>query len=456
MKWPGIRGQLTGWYSIILALSLAAFCCVAYFAMEYAIHETVEAELRQHAEGARDIIEQDGPEGRQALMDELREFADGLGSEGRIRVADSNGLLYASPGFIDPFQPRRGFHPWHQSIGGQSFLILRQNVEVANVTYDLTLAEETENFDRTLTRASFLIFVAAPLFLALAALGGYWMSRRALDPVDQMTRAARDIGAQDLAKRLSVPPTRDELARLAETLNAMLARLEAAFRKVTQFTADASHELRTPVAVMRTSAELALRKPRTEDEYRETLSQILRETDRVSHLIENLLALARADSGAAELPMERADFAAILTSACEKAQFLAEEKGVTLHDNGTATPVWAQMNAPSIERLFLIVLDNAVKYTSRGGSVDVSLATDNGFAVATFRDTGIGISQQDAAHIFDRFYRADRARTRDPGGSGLGLAIGQWIAQAHGGEIRVNSEPSKGSAFIVRIPASGG
>jgi heavy metal sensor kinase len=457
MKWPGIRGQLSLWYSLILALSLAAFCCVAYFAMEYGIHETVQSELSERTEGVRVIIAQDGPEGRTALMDELREFAAGLGAGGRIRVSDPQGLLFASPGMAQPMEPRRRFtrlRPWREWIGGEPFLLLRQNIAVAGTTYDVTMAVAIGEFDRTLTRGSVLLFATAPLFLALAALGGYWMSRYALDPVDRMTQAARSIGAQDLAKRLDVPPTRDELARLAETLNEMLARLESAFRKITQFTADASHELRTPVAVMRTSAEIALRKPRGEAEYRETLSQILHETDNVSRLIENLLALARADSGAAQLATERADLAAILTDACDKSKMLAEEKGVALSQNGASGPLWVQANVASIERLFLIVLDNAVKYTPAGGKIEVKIGSEEGFAVAEVRDSGIGISAEDMPHIFERFYRADRARTREAGGTGLGLAIGQWIAGAHGGEIRAVSDIAKGSTFQVRLPLS--
>ena len=171
-------------------------------------------------------------------------------------------------------------------------------------------------------------------------------------------------------------------------------------------------------------------------------------------MIENLLTVARADSGAALMQMERADVGTILTSACEKSRVLAEEKGLALARNGTNAPVWVQADADSIERLFLILLDNAVKYTPGGGRIDVKLGSDDSFAVAEIRDTGVGISADDMPHIFDRFYRADRSRTRERGGAGLGLAIGQWIAQAHGGEIRVESEPAKGSSFKVRLPLS--
>jgi signal transduction histidine kinase len=209
--------------------------------------------------------------------------------------------------------------------------------------------------------------------------------------------------------------------------------------------------LRTPLAVMRTSAEIALRKSRSETEYRATLSQILCETARVEHMIENLLAIARADSGA-QIKMERADMSAVLDAACEKSGLLANEKGVALSRNGASGPLWVLADSALLERLFLIVLDNAVKYTPAGGRIAVQLTPNGRFAVAEVRDTGIGIAPSDMPHIFDRFYRADRARTREPGGAGLGLAIGQWIAQAHGGEIRIASELAQGSTVQIRMP----
>jgi heavy metal sensor kinase len=454
MKPPGIRGRLTAWYSLILALSLAAFCCVAYLVMAYSFRRTVQSELMERSEGVRDILVEDGPQGRAALKDELSEFANGLGSGGRLRVTDSGGSLFASPGMANPTEPSSLMirRTWREWMGGAPFLLLRQNLVVSGTSYDVTMAVATSDFDRTLRRGSTLLFAAAPIFLAFAALGGYWMSRRALMPVDQMTQAARSISALDLGRRLAVPPARDELGRLADTLNQMLARLEAAFRRVAQFTADASHELRTPVAVMRTSAEIALRKPRSESEYRNTLSQVVQETDKISRLIENLLELARADSGAAQMHMERTDLSAILAGCCDESKLLAAKQGVTLSRNGADTSIWVNANAAAIERLFMIVLDNAMKYTPSGGRVEVQLNTINGFAVAEIRDTGIGISAEDISHIFDRFYRADPARSRETGGSGLGLAIAKWIAEAHDGAIEVHSTIGRGSVFEIRLP----
>jgi heavy metal sensor kinase len=454
MKMRGIRAQLTAWYSLILALSLAAFGCVAYLAMSYGIRQTVRSQLQERAEGVRGIIAEDGPEGRAALEDEVKEFADGLGSGGLVRVADAKGLIFASAGMDPPMQPRNRIgtnRPWRQTVGGNSFLVARQTMDMAGVSYDVIIAIATGDLTRALERGGLLLSLTAPLFLAAAAYGGYWMSRRALQPVARMTQAARSIGEQNLAKRLDVPPTGDELGELGETLNRMLERLEVSFQRVTLFTADASHELRTPVAVMRTSAELALRKPRDGAEYRETLAQILRETDKVGQLIEELLALARADSGTAQMKMERADVNAIMGAACEETKVLADKKGVSLSREPGA-PVWVQAEPASVERLFLILLDNAVKYTPPGRQVGAAVSTQNGYAVAEVRDDGIGIAPQDMPHIFDRFFRADRARSRESGGAGLGLAIGRWIAEAHGGEIRARSELGKGSAFEVRLP----
>lgn len=462
MKTPGLRVQLTLWYSAILLLSFVAFGCVAYFAMVYGIHETLRSELQQRAEGVRDIINEDAPQGRAALEDEVKEFADGLGSGGRVRLADSRGLIFTSAGMDPPGQSQNATgvgRPWRQWIEGNSFLVARQNMSAGGGSYDVSIAIATGDLDRALERAGLLLLFSAPLFLAIAAGGGYWMSRRALEPVGRMTQAARDIGERNLTKRLDVPATRDELAQLAETLNGMLARLDAAFQRITQFTADASHELRTPVAVMRTSAELALRKPRSDAEYRETLLQILAETDRVSQLIEELLTLARADSGAAQMQMERVQMEALLRLACEKTKTLADEKGVSLSfgpgDSAeSGSPVWLHAEAASIERLFLILLDNAVKYTPAGRCIHARVFKEDRVAVAEIRDEGIGISEEHMPHIFDRFFRADPSGSRATGGAGLGLAIGQWIAKAHGGEIRARSELGKGSTFTLQLPLS--
>jgi heavy metal sensor kinase len=458
MSPQSIRVRLSLWYSLILALSLSLFGGGAYFAMRHSIYATLDAELRQRLEGVRGIISEDAPRGTTALDDEFHEFAVGQGTRGRLRVTDAAGrLLFASPGMESPVGPdpnRKESAGFNQRIAGERFRLLHDTIDVAGDRFDVTVATSTRELGEALERFRRVLYLSVPLFLLLATLGGYWMSRRALAPVDEITQIARQIGAQNLAMRLAVPQTGDELERLATTLNEMLSRLDAAFQRITQFTADASHELRTPVSVMRTSAELTLRKPRTEAEYREALAQILHESEKVSRLIEQLLLLARTDSGSRTIPITRTNLNEILERAWRHAGILAEAKHLKSEDCVPAAPVWVRGDPASLERLFLILLDNAVKYTAEGGRIELRLSTVDDFAVTEIRDTGIGIASEDLGHIFDRFYRADRARSRETGGAGLGLAIGHWIAEAHGGEIRVQSEPSKGSSFQVRLPLS--
>jgi heavy metal sensor kinase len=456
MKSLHIRVRLTAWYSLILALSIAVSGSIAYFAMSHSINAAIDAGLRHRLDGIRTIIARTAPQGRDAIADELNEYDEGQGGRGLVSVTDENGgVLYASAGMAAlNMADERVWEakPFYANLHGDEFRVLREAINVAGKTYDIEIAIYTEDFDRATDRFQKVLYSIAPAFLLLAALGGYWISRRALAPVEKIIGDARRIGVTSLSERLTVSDTGDELERLADTLNEMLARLEASFQRVIQFTADASHELRTPISVMRTNAEITLRKPRTESEYREALSQILGETENLSRLVEQLLDLARADSGAAALAMTRTNLSQALQKASRQAQVLAEQKELKITAQLPEQPVWVQGDAAALERLFLISLENAVKYTPSGGHVDVRLKSQDSFAITEIRDSGIGIAANDIPHIFERFYQADPSRSRENGGHGLGLAIGRWIAQTHGGDISVESEISKGSLFQIRLP----
>ena len=453
-----IGARLTAWYSLMLALSLCLFGAVAYLSMSHSIRVTVDEQLQQQLQAVRDIIDDNAAAGLPALQDEFGEFADSLGKGARLRVAYGNGsIIYASPDMqreIVPSRPSATSGQFRAFIGGTRFWLAHRTVRVKGVEYDVEVAVSMQAFDRSLERFRDLLYWAGPIFLILAALGGHWLSRRALVPVDQIIHTARSIGARDLSRRLTVPRTGDELERLADTLNEMLGRLEASFERMTQFTADASHELRTPMSVMRANAEITLRRPRSDAEYRDALAKILAESERVSRLIEQLLLLARADSGFAIPQARQMDLNAAVESACGEASVLAEAKRLRFDWSVPDNPLHVWGDSASLERLFVILLDNAIKYTASGGQVDMRLRRDDGFAVADVRDTGAGIPADDIGHVFDRFYRADHARSRESGGAGLGLAIGRWIAEAHGGEICVESELGKGSTFKVKIPLS--
>jgi signal transduction histidine kinase len=277
------------------------------------------------------------------------------------------------------------------------------------------------------------------------------MSRRALRPVDEVIDAARQIGERNLARRLPVPDTQDELQRLSETLNQMLGRIERAFLRVTEFTADASHELRTPVALVRTTAELALRKDRTSQEYRQALEEVHTESIRTTELIENLLTLARADAGKAALERHDIDLVPIVREVGIQGDKLARAKNLGFTTDLPDRPLHTLGDASALRRLLLILIDNAVKYTHEG-DVHLRLLGDSGNVTVQVSDTGVGIPAAELTRVFERFYRADKSRSRDSGGAGLGLSIAKWIAEAHHGYIEARSEKDRGSTFVITLP----
>jgi signal transduction histidine kinase len=247
----------------------------------------------------------------------------------------------------------------------------------------------------------------------------------------------------------------EEVARLAQTLNGMLARLEQSFSSLRRFTADASHELKTPLMVLRAGVERTLTHPRTPTENLVVLDETLEEINRMTELVEGLLTLARADEGRAPLAVERVDLRDLVAEASETAGMLGEQGSVTVATSMPDIPVHAMIDRRRIREMLLNLVTNAIKYTPAGGRVELSLREESRGAELVVRDTGIGIAAGDLPHIFERFWRADlaRSRTGDRPGSGLGLAITKWIAEAHGGTITVSSRPGRGTTFTVRLPA---
>jgi len=452
-----LRLRLTAWYFGVLAIVLSAFGVTAYLEMRHSIRQTVDEELQIRAEGVHQLIERNVQRGaKQDLPEGLREHTELRAGGALLQVSDEQGnWLYRSTVMSDYGVPRPKNIPKKATefLGKDVPLrIWTTEVNVGGEDYIIQSAFEMDDFYEALDHFALLLFISIPTLLLCAAAGGYWISTRALAPVDQITQTARTIGAQNLSSRLVVPQTRDELQRLSETLNGMLDRLEASFKKITQFTADASHELRTPVAVMRTRAELSLRKARTADEYRDVIAEVLTELEKTSGLIEQLMFLARADSGSETVRFTPTNVAEVLREACHQGSALAEAKQIAFQEEIPDGSVWVQGDATSLRRLFLILIDNAVKYTPASGQVEVSLRQNNGYAITQVSDTGIGIADADLANVFERFYRADKARTRESGGVGLGLSIGRWIAEVHAGTIEVHSLPGRGSTFQIRFP----
>jgi heavy metal sensor kinase len=327
-----------------------------------------------------------------------------------------------------------------------------ERIVVNGKSYTAQVAALMNEGIQALDRFRLMLLLAAPILLIVASVGGYWLSTRALAPFDEISRAAQRINIENLTDRLQVPRTGDQLQRLSETLNATFSRLEASVRRMKQFTADASHELRAPISLIRTTAEVAVQRERPAGEYREALLEILEESERTSQVVDSLMLLARADSGKENLDYSPVDLCTVIRGAIEQGGRLARNRDLLFTQSVPDGPIPVQADADALRRALLILMDNAVKYTPAGGRVSVAVQATDGFAGASVSDTGIGIASQDLAHIFDRFWRADKARSREQGGAGLGLSIAKWIVETHGGSIVVESEPGRGSAFHLRLP----
>ena len=295
------------------------------------------------------------------------------------------------------------------------------------------------------------LLLLTPVVILLAAAGGHLMSRKALRPVAALALEARRINDRNLDIRLPVPDARDEISDLSRTLNQMLERIDRAFSSVRTFTGNASHELRTPISLLRTEIEVALLRPRSSEEYREILGRLHEETLRMTSLVENLLALARADGGAETIVLAPTRINLLFSQAAETWKSAMNQAMVDFHVEMPEDGLVVLGDAHGIQRLLSILLENACKYTPPGGEVTLSAAADGDRIAFTVRDTGIGIAPEHRLRIFDRFYRAPHASEAFPAGSGLGLALAKWIAERHGTELSVESDSGSGSCFSFSL-----
>ena len=299
------------------------------------------------------------------------------------------------------------------------------------------------------------LLASVPILLLISSAGGYWVSRRALRPVDQITATVRSISIRNLSERLPVNDSGDELQRLAETCNEMLGRLESAVKTIKQFTADASHELRGPLSFTRTVAEVALRNPRADGESRQAFQDIVDEAAKAATVLEQMLTLARADAEPFGIALAPLNLTGLVEETCRLARKRANEKGLAMNVSSPQRPMeFVFGDYSSLRRLLWILLDNSLKYTASGGQIDVSLVADAGRTTLCVMDSGIGISPADLPYIFDRFYRADPSRSEIEG-SGLGLSIAKWIVDMHHAEISVVSSTNSGTAVKVTFPPPG-
>jgi signal transduction histidine kinase len=481
-----VRTRLTLWYSALLLATLAGMGALSYEILAWSLLRDTDAAIL----GVAEVIRATG-QGRTGL---LRDPA----AEGALRDALGSRLLDTFFQLVEPGgQPsrrsprltrplplsaearraaRRGRETFESVTldGGERLRVVtlpaRRDGHPAEL---IQVGMSLGRLQETLRRYLQILLALVPLGVGLAAAGGAGIARIALRPVHDMARRAREITAEDLARRVPGRGAGDELDYLAETLNAMLARLEAAFAELRRFTADAAHELRTPLTALKGGLEVALRHPRSADEYARTLRESLEEVDRLVRLAEDLLLLSRAAAGAG-LARRPVEVEPLVLDALDTGLRLARGTGISVR-LGAVEPALVVGDAGALRRVLVNLVENAVKYTPPGGVVELGLRREGpppapagpppaapaaapaaGWVAVEVRDSGIGIDPADAGRIFERFVRLDEARSRETGGAGLGLAIARSIARAHGGDITVESALKAGTLFTLRLPEGAG
>ncbi len=457
-----IRVRLTLWYVVLLALILIVFSGALYFTLARSLYQQVDDTLRVNAEqvaGAVNIAQ-----GQINFQNSEGDSLDAVSIRARgylVRlvnatgaVADTNAGFAALPVSPNALAAARSGQSSVETLvaNGHSYRILTRPVSENGAFYGaLQLGQSLDEVTSTLQQLLMLLAIIIPLTLALASMGGFWFARRALAPVDGITRAAQRISAEDLHRRLNLQLPDDEIGRLARTFDAMLARLDDAFRRERQFTADASHELRTPLTAMRGGIDVTLHRPRSATEYRRALEELGGDVDRLTRLTEDLLMLARADAGRLSAQRETLNAASLLRAVADQLRPLAESKNVSLVVRADeALTIWADQD--QLLRVLFNLVDNALKYSPSGAAVTLSASRDGARAALGVSDAGAGIPAAQLPHIFERFYRADESHSSRTGGAGLGLAIAHSLVTAQGGTMRVESAVGRGTTLTIKLP----
>ena len=465
MNTRSLRFRLTVWYAGLLSGLLVLFGASVYIGLNQYLKLTLRDSLAKEARQIGEtLLVNIAISGEEYVDDEIKEHLapEINGTFIRITRSDGSKLYESGPPRDASFNPAN-VNATRTDITQESSRVERISggTELLISTVPFTLRDGARfvieagaplKQSESVLHGLLLTFaVGLPIFVAIAIAGGYVLMKRALSPVGEITRTAEQITSRRLSERLPVPPTGDELEALSVALNKMIARIEHSFRHINRFTADASHELRTPLTVLRGELEAIARRPKLDDDVRETVGSALEETERLAKIVESLLSISRLDAGEALSKAERFDLAELAASTAEQMRLLADDKRVDLRCD-VPSRVEVEGDPGRLKQVVVNLLDNAIKYTGDGGKVDLTVSTMNGNAVLEVSDTGIGIPAQSITHVFERFYRVDKARSRQMGGTGLGLSIVHAICKSHGGRVRAESIEGQGSRFTVELP----
>jgi two-component system OmpR family sensor kinase len=464
-----IRWRLTILYGGILSLLLLVFSAGVYVYFKNSLQRSIDAKLKSMA----DVISSSMTDlHNQTVVGDLEQYlVNVLGRKPKgklIQIMDSSGKVRANSNDIEADNFQTPFGTLERAASGEvvyeTIEKVRPRLRVvtlpivdrskATSTSFVQVGTSLEDFDESMNRLLIILIIGTFTSVGFTIGVGYYMAKKALKPVDKIRKAAVKITFRNLDEYIDIGSRRDELGKLADTFNEMISRLRDAFQRINQFSIDVSHELKTPLTILKGGTEVALRKEREVTEYRTLLTSHLEEIDRMANIIDDLLLLSKADTGKMQLNLEEVSLRDLILDVYMDMKIFAEKKNIDLFV-GEVEDSKIKGDELKLRRMLWNIVDNGIKYTQTGGRVEISSALENGDVRIEVKDTGVGIADADIKYVFDRFYRADRARSRE-NGTGLGLSISKWIAEAHKGAIEVESRISSGSLFSIKLPLSGG
>jgi len=463
-----IKLRLVGWYAGLLAVIFLLLCALLYLDLRNFLENSLRlAQTRRAHQLANALLAHVQQTGEPAVISEIKEWYAPETTDRFIRITRANGsLLYRSEapkdGSFNPsLVPALPLHPGADLIqqqklpDGHTLLIAVLDYTPAGTpAYWVEFGALLDPVESMLNHLFLQLALGLPLAVGIITLGGYWLVHRALRPVEQITRAAEQITQLNLSDRLPVTRSGDELERLSQALNRMIARLDDAVQNSRRFAADASHDLRTPLTILRGELENLVEDPALNAELRARLASLLEETIHLSRIVEQLFTLTQLDSGNSCTDRQHFDLSELARTTAEQMSLLAEDKKISLTCQASQS-VFIEGDRSRIKQVIVNLLDNAVKYTQSNGRILLRVDASNGHALLEVEDSGIGIPADALPHVFERFYRVDKTRSAEAESAGLGLSIVKSICTAHGAEVKVTSVPKVGSRFSVTLPSAG-
>lgn len=457
-----VRSRLTLWYVGVLGALLLAYGAGSLFFLFVSMRDQFDLNLQEDKEAVEaQIVSQ--PDGSLSLRSDhgeederdVHRFVELWSPEGSLfyRAPQLQGQALATPPAARNYGENSRPFSWRLANGMRVREVSGIHHLEGRIVI-LRVAHDEEPLWKELREFATVLVIGFPLAMLLAGFGGYTLARKALAPIAAMTRETQKISAEDLSARLSIQNRGDELGKLATVFNDMLGRLQGAFEQLRRFTADASHELRTPLTAVRSVGEVALQGPRTAEEYRDVIGSMLEEVDTLTRLVESLLVLSRADAGHIQLHPTDASLLAIAREAASILEVLAEERGQTLDVGGNDNLV-VSADRLILRQAIVNLLDNAIKYSPPQSRIRIRVQGEGQQVFLDVIDQAPEIPREHQPHVFDRFYRVDKARTREWGGAGLGLSITRWAVEAHAGVVTLKSEEGQGNTFRISLPLAG-